>query len=147
MEKQTIHIAACPDKDYVMPTGVMMYSACVNNPDVDIDFHIIIDESVTKDDQHDLMDSICMFEGKKVLFHHFKNRSDINFPIIFDTHLPRAAYYRLFLSSLLSSVIDKVLYLDGDIIVRHSLLPLWQTDLTGYAVGATIDASEGDIGN
>ena len=145
MEKQTIHIAVCPDKDYVMPTGVMMYSACVNNPDVDIDFHILIDESVTMAEQQDLIDSICMFEGKKVLFHHFKNRSDINFPIIRETHLPRAAYYRLFLSSVLPAFIDKILYLDGDLIVRHSLLPLWHTDLTSYAVGATIDVSEGDI--
>lgn len=146
MEKQKIHIAVCLDKDYVMPTGVMMYSACVNNPDVDIDFHIIIDESVTMAEQQDLIDSICMFEGKRVLFYNFKNRSEINFPIIFDTHLPRAAYYRLFLSSILPAFIDKVLYLDGDLIVRHSLLPLWHTDLTGYAVGATIDVSEGNIG-
>ena len=38
-----------------------------------------------------------------------------------------------------------MLYLDGDIIVRHSLLPLWNTDLKDYAVGAVPDYLDGDI--
>ena len=40
-------IVASTDKWYVMPTGVMMYSVCVNNPDVEIVFHVIHDDSVT----------------------------------------------------------------------------------------------------
>ena len=36
-------IVACTDKWFVMPTGVMMYSVCVNNPDMDIVFHVITD--------------------------------------------------------------------------------------------------------
>ena len=35
-------IVACTDKNYVMPTGVMMYSVCVNNADEDIVFHICV---------------------------------------------------------------------------------------------------------
>lgn len=41
-------IAACTDRHFVMPTGVMMQSVCVNNPDVDIVFHIIVDDNVTQ---------------------------------------------------------------------------------------------------
>ena len=41
-----IDIAACTDRQFVMPTGVMMQSVCVNNPDVDIMFHVILDENV-----------------------------------------------------------------------------------------------------
>ena len=53
MNKAIIHIVACLDHGFVMPTGVMMYSVCVNNPDVDINFHLIVDESVTADDRND----------------------------------------------------------------------------------------------
>ena len=42
-------IVACTDNRFVMPTGVMIQSVCVNNPDVDIVFHIIVDDSVTTD--------------------------------------------------------------------------------------------------
>jgi lipopolysaccharide biosynthesis glycosyltransferase len=31
---EKIEIVACTDKWFVMPAGVMMYSVCVNNPDV-----------------------------------------------------------------------------------------------------------------
>lgn len=36
-----------------------------------------------------------------------------------------------------------MLYLDGDMIVRHSLLPLWNTDITGCAVGVVCDYDSG----
>ena len=144
MEKVKIHITVCPDKDYIMPTGVMMYSVCVNNPDVDIDFHVLIDKSVTEEGQQDLKETINMFQGKRALFYSTNSLSTIDFPLNHE-RLPRSSYYRLFLSDILPSTIEKVLYLDGDVIVRHSLLSLWNTNLTDNAVGATIDVCEGDI--
>jgi len=142
MEKEKIHITVCLDKGFVMPTGVMMYSVCVNNIDVDIDFHILIDESVTEKDQQDLKDTIYNYHGKRIIFYSVKNNSVLSFPLN-RADLTRASYYRLFLSDILPSTINKVLYLDGDIIVRHSLMPLWHTDLNSYAVGAAIDVDEG----
>ena len=50
----------------------------------------------------------------------------------------QAAYYRLMLSEILPKNIHKVLYLDGDIIVRHSLLPLWNIDMKERPVGVVI---------
>ncbi len=51
-----------------------------------------------------------------------------------------ACYLRLFAPSLLPDV-DKVLYLDCDLIVNSSLQELWDIDLDGYAVAAVHDAS------
>lgn len=47
-----------------------------------------------------------------------------------------ATYYRLFITQLLPATVSRVLYLDCDLVVRGSLLPLWQTDLTGKALAA-----------
>jgi lipopolysaccharide biosynthesis glycosyltransferase len=69
---------------------------------------------------------------------------DNQFPNI-DKRIPRAAYYRLFLSALLPEKVDKVLYFDGDIIVRHSLTELWNTDVSGHALAAVPDMREGVI--
>jgi len=51
-------------------------------------------------------------------------------------HISRATYYRLLIPDLLAADIDKVLYLDCDIIINHSIADLWNTDLTGYAIAA-----------
>ena len=68
-KKTRIDIAACTDRNFVMPTGVMMQSVCVNNPDVDIVFHIIVDGDVTDDDKRDLRDITVPFEGKSIVFY------------------------------------------------------------------------------
>ena len=145
--KEKIDIAACTDERYVMQTGVMMLSVCENNPETDIDFHIIADDNMEAEDRRDLEEIVTPYRGKSVVFYHTsdkmqkesfppgKNRKDIT----------KATYYRLYLAELLPQELDRVLYLDGDLIVRHSLLPLWNTDLEGKAIAAVSGASSGLI--
>lgn len=142
-ENEKIHIVACFDKDFAIPSSVMVYSTCVNNPEVNIDFHIIADESVTEENKKDLLEIVSIFKGKTVVFYNIDNKITDSFPLIKGIHLTRAAYYRLFLSEILPTTIEKVLYIDGDCIVRHSLQGLWHVDITDYAIGATFDAFEG----
>jgi lipopolysaccharide biosynthesis glycosyltransferase len=47
----------------------------------------------------------------------------------------KATWYRIFLPDLLPDV-DRILYLDADLIVVDSLAPLWELDLHGSWVGA-----------
>ena len=143
MEESKIEIVACTDKWFVMPTGVMMYSACVNNPDVDIVFHVIYDDSVTFKNRRNLEETMEGFKGKSIAFYHVDVTKFPCFPnITLGSHVTQASYYRLMLSEILPKSIRKVLYLDGDIIVRHSLLPLWDTNLKDYAVGVVPDRIE-----
>ena len=141
-----IDIVACTDKWFVMPTGVMMYSVCVNNPDVGIVFHIIKDDSVTAQDEHDLEETVTAFKGKRVAFYTADDTLLSAFPNLqLRWDITKGSYYRLMLSEILPDTIHKVLYLDGDIIVRGSLLPLWNTDLASFAVAAIPDPMEGII--
>jgi lipopolysaccharide biosynthesis glycosyltransferase len=50
-----------------------------------------------------------------------------------------AVYYRLLAPRLLPADLNKILYLDSDIIVRGSLSDLWSTDLTNHALAAVPD--------
>jgi lipopolysaccharide biosynthesis glycosyltransferase len=139
-----IDIAACIDRHFVMPTGVMMQSVCVNNPDVDIMFHIIVNDDITDGDKRDLEDVTAPFCGKSVVFYRASEYiKNIDFPALENSPLTEVTYYRLWLAEMLPKEVEKVLYLDGDIIVRHSLLPLWNTDIEGYAVAAVPDSREG----
>ena len=56
--------------------------------------------------------------------------------------ITQATYYRLNLAEILPERIDKVLYLDGDVICRKSLVSLWNTDISQCAVAGGPDASE-----
>ncbi len=139
-------IVACTDKWFVMPTGVMMYSVCVNNPDVDIVFHVIHDDGVTSRNRRDLEETVAEFKGKSIAFYHVDVTKFPCFPnATTKTVISQATYYRLMLPEILPETVHKVLYLDGDIIVRHSLLPLWNKDLMGFAVGAVTDSLGEDL--
>ena len=145
-KKEIIEIVACTDKLFVMPAGVMMYSVCVNNPDVHIVFHVIHDDSVTSEDRRDLEETVTVFEGKSIAFYHVDVTKFPCFPnITTEIAITQAAYYRLMLSEILPKTIRKVLYMDGDIIVRHSLLPLWNIDLKEHSVGVVTDGLEGNL--
>lgn len=54
--------------------------------------------------------------------------------------LPPEAAYPLLLPELLPDL-DRVLFLDADVLVRADVTPLWETDLGGCAVAAVPDAA------
>ena len=134
---ETIEIVVSTDHRFIMPSGVMMYSVCRNNLDVKVCFHVIVDESVTEEDKADLRD---VAKGQDVRFYDVDSSVFSNLPIL--PGLSPATYYRLLIPQILPEDIHRVLYLDGDIIVRNSLLPLWQTNIDGYALAAVTDADE-----
>ncbi len=134
---ETIDLVVSTDHRYIMPTGVLIHSVCKNNMDQDVRFHVIVDESVTKEDRED----IRVVAGRNtVRFYDVDSRSFSTMPLA--PGLSPATYYRLLIPHILPGDIRKVLYLDSDIIVRHSLLPLWETDINRYAIAAVTDVDE-----
>ena len=133
-------IVACTDEGFVMPTGVMMYSVCVNNKETDITFHVVTN-GVTQEDKRKLSDTVSRFGGGKSIVFYDTNELNTSVipPMEKDALLTVTTYYRLFLIELLPSDLKKVLYLDGDIINRKSLMPLWETDVDNFAVAASPD--------
>ena len=57
-------------------------------------------------------------------------------------NITEVTYYRLWLAEVLPANIEKILYLDGDIIVRHSLESLWNTDIRRHAIAAVPNMNE-----
>ena len=135
-----IDIVVCIDNKYVMPTGVMIHSICVNNPEEEIVFHVITNQ-VNDKNKKKLRDTVLLFSGKSIAFYDVDDIDFSDIPRMEDgARLSITTYYRLYLTEILPTTIKKVLYLDGDIIVRQSLRSLWDTDLTNIAIAATNDA-------
>lgn len=144
---KSMDIVACTDRWFVMPTGVMILSVCINNPDVDIIFHVVVNSDVTDQDKLELENIVSVYSGKSIRFYSFKeNFLSETFPSGENKYnITETTYFRLYIGELLPKTIDKVLYLDGDIIVRHSLLPLWSESLEGCPLAAVCDGYEGEI--
>ncbi len=51
-------------------------------------------------------------------------------------YITLATYMRYFIPELLPLTLDRVIYLDTDLIVRHDLADLWNTDVSGYPLAA-----------
>lgn len=130
------------DKNYIMPTGVTMKSVCVNN-DV-VTFHVITDDSVSERQKQQLKNVVCKPECQKVVFYQLNSDSFDDFPSLgtVKSYVTRATYYRLFIADILPKSVTKIIYLDGDVIVRSSLQTLWNTACNEYAIGAVTDMAE-----
>ena len=142
-----MNIVCCTDHNYVMPTGVMMCSVCENNHDCEVFFHVICNDDVTEEDKRDLTDIAHQYNNR-ICFHSVNIEVPSCFTIKKENqpkHITISAYYRLFLTEILPNDIEKVLYLDSDIIVRHSLHEMYNTDMEGCAIGVVTDCFEGVI--
>jgi lipopolysaccharide biosynthesis glycosyltransferase len=53
---------------------------------------------------------------------------------------PASMYTRLFIGEMLDPAIERVIYLDADVVVRRSLGELWSADLGAASLGAVRDA-------
>lgn len=128
-----------------MPTGVLMHSIGKNNI-CTIHYYIIVNAYFTDDSRQTLKD-IALEYDHKIDFFLVSNIQTDNLPFgksDMPSQVSIATYYRLFLAELLPDNVHKILYLDGDMIVRKDLRRLWETDISGFAVGAVHDMGEMD---
>lgn len=71
---------------------------------------------------------------------YVKDKQIETFTKISNSRYPIQVFYRLLIGELLPETVERVLYLDGAIIVRKSLRNLWPFDLENVDVGAVPDA-------
>lgn len=139
MQQEIIHIVFICDENYVMPTSVAILSL-VKNKEQNTCYNIYI---VTSN----------LNEQDKLIFTRFN--SDLVKIIILETELGElenlhiqdknsycvatpAALLKFCLPNILE--ISKVLYLDGDVIIRSDLSELFETDLEDNYAGVVVDS-------
>lgn len=140
-----INIVLCPSDNYTMPCGVTICSVCENNRNTPITFYVLIDSSFTEKHKQQLRDLISKYNQKTIVFIHVKDEKIDLFLQLENSWWTRHIFYRLLTDQLLPQSVSIALYLDCDIIVRHSLEELWKIDLTGKSIGCVPDSMEGLI--
>ncbi|MEA5582715.1 glycosyltransferase family 8 protein [Nodularia harveyana UHCC-0300] len=127
-----MEVLFCFDGKYEQHFGAAVTSLILNNLDNLQTVHIIT-KKITSNFQEKI--------------HQLKTKAKIDF-LIYEVedaevehlkvsqHISSAAYYRLLAAEILPNNIDKILYLDSDLIVNGSILELYNYDISDYIVAA-----------
>ncbi len=123
---QDYNICLCSDENYARYMGVTMASVLKNtDEDENIIFHII--ESNISDETKNKLLSLKKIKNCEIKFYRVENNKYYN-----------PAYLRLYIVEIINNV-DKILYLDSDIIVNGSLKELFNIDIKDYYALAVRD--------
>lgn len=129
------HIACNIDSKYTRFCGVLMVSVFENNKGEEVKFHVI-GEGLTSNDKKALHD-IASNYGNSVVFYDVNEKMFRNFPV--SDQWPQVIYYRLILPSLLEDDINRILYVDCDIIFRGPIKDLMEVDMGDNTIAAVED--------
>ena len=141
-----MNVAICLDHNFLMPYGVTLQSLCENNREDVVNVYVVTDDTFNNEDEKIFIDIVKRQNRDNTIT--VIRVSDMQIKV-FSKHAtnryPKQVFYRLLLSDLLPMSVDRVLYLDGDVIVRTSLIDLWNTNLEGKSLGAVPDALSGTL--
>lgn len=126
-----INVLVTLDENYVPQLNVMLFSLIECHPDTDFDVYLL----------HSHIPNEALDVTRRVLFEHGKLITVSAENIGLDTapttaRYPAEMYYRIFAAKYLPTDIDRVLYLDPDLIVNGSLKNLYALPLDEYFFAA-----------
>jgi lipopolysaccharide biosynthesis glycosyltransferase len=136
-----MNIVLASDNNFVQHCAVTIVSILRNNANVVI---YLLTEGLSSENEN-LLDNLTKENDGELHILTIQNEILKQFPMPdkkASEHISIATYYRLFVTMILPQEIQKVIYLDCDIVVRWKLDELWNTNLEGFALGAIYQNNE-----
>lgn len=135
------HVLFCADPHYFQHAAVAAVSLATSSRCDRIHVHVITcDRDPVSEGM--LRDSLVGFP-KVVLDIHQVDASRLS-GVFVDKHLSKEAYLRFLAAEVLPETLDRVVYLDCDLVVLDDIFELYGADLNGMAIGAVEDARWAD---
>jgi lipopolysaccharide biosynthesis glycosyltransferase len=135
---KTIHIALSFDNNYVRQSAVLIKSILLSNADESFVFHIISDKTLTQLSHDELSDNTVTGKSK-ISFYNFDSSLFKDYPG--SKYVTTSTFFRYMIPYLLPESIEKVLYLDSDMLVLDSVRELWETDMAGYSTAVALSTN------
>lgn len=129
--KDIIFLAA--NGNYTQHVAVTIQSVIENNRERDMEFHLIysglnkVDELVNSANQNNY----------KLYLHEVEEEDFEGYPI--SNHISYSTYYRFLIPNYIDETVEKVLYIDSDLLVVGSLKELLDLDLEDNYIAAGLD--------
>ena len=123
---------------FVPQVGASICSVCENNEKVDeIHFYLLTYQLEEKNRQE--LTRLIDGYNRNVTFISLADLTSY-FTFEFDTlGWNPVILARLLVGKLIPEIVERILYLDGDTIVRHDLSELWESDMNGCIIGACVE--------
>ena len=137
--KKHMNFALSLNDKYVMPCLALSTSIFENNRKNDCRIYLLTDG--LKEENISKFDRLASIYKQQIIIKKVPKELYDNLPFI--KRYTFATYNRFMIADLIED--SKVIYLDGDIIVRHDLSDLWNTPIDGYASGVVEDQRGDDI--
>lgn len=137
-----MNIVCATDDNFVQHCCIMLVSLLCNNKDVDI---YVLTEGLTDDNRQIIEEEVsakggrvhyCIVDSSLIESMPLSKAEGLN-------HISRATYYRLLIADILPQEVDRVLYLDCDIVVNDCLDDFWNIDMTNKAIAAVPQIGSG----
>jgi lipopolysaccharide biosynthesis glycosyltransferase len=133
-----MHIAAGADDRFAMPMAVTLYSALANLEHGSVVSLYVLDGGISRENKRRLAEVLNVDHVELTL--EWLNPDLSALCGLTTTHVfSQAAYLRLLIPELLPGDIDRVIYLDSDLIVERDLGELWQSEMGGRSTLAVKD--------
>lgn len=136
-----IHIVLSASNDYFRHLTVTLVSILKNANSTDRFVFYILDAGISEENKCNLksLKKIKDFEYFYIAVDPEKfNSLSTGF---YCNHVSKATYYKFLIPELFKHL-DKVLYLDVDLIIKSSLRDFWKTDLKGKYAAAVLDSGK-----
>lgn len=128
-------IAFCIDEKMIQHLLVCIHSILNTNSNENLEFYILNKDITEKSKllvNENLAKSAVSVQFINVIQERYAN-------LMVSHHITIESYFRIALADLLPQRINRVIYLDCDIIVLRSLMPLWELDLNGFKLAAVAE--------
>lgn len=141
-----MNIVCATDNNFVQHCAVTLVSL-LKNTSHKVSVYLLT-EGLTPNNEAILKELVSTNEGELFIItvdsEALKNCPMPDFSFL--DHISIATYYRLLIPNLLPEDIEKVIYLDCDIVVRHDLKELWSCSISDYAIAAVYQISDQTVG-
>lgn len=135
---EQMNICLTSDNNYAELCSLLMISILNNNENCYKCNFYIIDNNINEDNKNNIEKAI---EGRNANIVYLQ-QFDLNKELGFQIDVGRwtsSSLQRIFLCRMLPESVEKILYLDDDMIVRHSLKELYETRLDDYIIAGVQD--------
>ena len=131
------------DENYFPRLRVLLTSLKMNDPGEHFDIYLLY--SGLSERMLRAVERWCRAAGYE--FHPIRMDGDLfeNAPV--SSRYPTEMYYRLLASRLLPQELNRIIYLDPDILVINPVRPLWETNMSGWLFGAAAHTGKTELAN
>ncbi|SHH68281.1 glycosyltransferase family 8 protein [Clostridium grantii] len=132
-----LNVAYSTDNNYVQHVGVSLISLFENNKEFDEITVYIIENNISEISKVNIK-LISEKYNRQIKFIDF-NKFKGNLKLDIKNSISLSSYARLFLGRIISTNVERVIYMDCDSVINKSLMDLWTMNIYQYYIAGVLD--------